>query len=204
VIDHLVLAAPDPLATRGLIAERTGVTLSAGGAHVGRGTRNWLGSLGPTTYLELIGPDPDQPAPAQPRPFGVDSITEATVTTWCARYDDLAALIARAAAAGLQFSEPFVMEREAPAGRLRWRLSLPEFDTAGGIVPFFIDWGDSPHPAATAVTGLSVVEFAAEHPDPGSIGGVLDALGVDLPVHAGGHAHLIVTLRGPAGELRFG
>ena len=140
---HLVLASPNPLVTRTEIAEHTGVLLSVGGAHVGRGTRNWLGRLGADQYLELIGPDPEQPEPPGPRPFGVDDVTSATLATWCARDDDLDNLRERAAAAGLRLGAPFTMERDAPAGRLRWRLCLPEFDTAGGIIPFFIDWNDS-------------------------------------------------------------
>ena len=73
-LDHLVLATPDPAEMRARIAERTGVELGAGGAHVGLGTRNWLGRLGPMGYLELIGPDRDQPEPVEPRPFGVDDL----------------------------------------------------------------------------------------------------------------------------------
>jgi hypothetical protein len=124
-LDHLVLASPHPLVTRAEIAEHTGVVLSAGGAHVGRGTRNWLGRLGPDQYLELIGPDPEQPKPPGPRPFGVDDVTDATLVTWCARDDDLDDLRARAAVAGIGLGAPFAMERDAPAGRLRWRVSLP-------------------------------------------------------------------------------
>ena len=203
-LDHLVLASPDPLATRDLIADRTGVTLAAGGAHVGQGTRNWLGRLGADHYLELIGPDPDQPAPAGPRPFGVDALSDAALVAWCARHDDLDGLRARAAARGLQLTTPFAMERAAPAGLLRWRLSRPEFDTAGGIIPFFIDWRGSVHPSETSVDGLALVDFGAEHPAPQSVQETLDALGVDLPVREGPTARLTATLRGPAGELRLG
>src|SRR5262249_14239523 len=78
-LDHLVLASPDPLATRDLIVARTGVVPSAGGPHVGRGTRNWLAALGPHHYLELIGPDPEQSAPSGPRGFGLDDLTDAAL-----------------------------------------------------------------------------------------------------------------------------
>ena len=202
-LDHLVLASPNPLVTRTEIAEHTGVLLSVGGAHVGRGTRNWLGRLGAGQYLELIGPDPEQPEPPGPRPFGVDEVTGATLVTWCARDDDLDNLRERAAADGLRLGAPFTMEREAPGGRLRWRLCLPEFDTAGGIIPFFIDWNDSPHPSDTSIHGLSVVEFGAEHPDPQAVRTILDTLGVDLRVTKGPETKLVATVRGPAGELRL-
>ena len=204
VLDHLVLASPHPLVTRAEIAEHTGVVLAAGGAHVGRGTRNWLGRLGPDQYLELLGPDPEQPEPPGPRPFGVDDVTDATLVTWCARDDDLDDLRARAAVAGIGLGAPFAMERDAPAGRLRWRLSLPEFETEGGIIPFFIDWQDSAHPSNTSIDGLSVVTFGAEHPDPGTVLTILDKLSVGLRVTEGPAARLVATLRGPAGDLHLG
>lgn len=200
-LDHIALASPSPEETRQLIAERTGVWLSAGGAHIGRGTRNWLGALGDGTYLELIGPDPDQPEPTTERPFGLDHLGEATLVTWCARHDDLDGLRARAAAAGLQLGAPFDMERDGAAGRLRWRVSWPEFDTSGGIIPFFIDWQDSVHPSTTSADGLALVGFGAEHPDPAALRTVLDALGVGLAVAVGPAPRLTATLRGPAGDL---
>lgn len=203
-LDHLVLASPNPLVSLTVIAEHTGVMLSAGGAHVGRGTRNWLGRLGPDQYLELIGPDPEQPEPPGPRPFGVDDVTDTTLVTWCARNDDLDNLRERAAQAGIHLGAPFNMERDSPAGRLRWRLSLTEFDTAGGIIPFFIDWKDSAHPSGTSISGLSIGEFGAEHPDPQSVRTILDRLGVELQVTEGPAARLVATLHGPAGELHLG
>jgi hypothetical protein len=202
-LDHLVLATPDPAEMRARIAERTGVELGAGGPHLGRGTRNWLGRLGPSGYLELIGPDADQPEPAEPRPFGLDDLAGPALVTWCAREDDLDGLRASAATAGVELGAPFSMARDAPSGRLRWRLSMPAGDTHGGIVPFFIDWRDSAHPSTTSAEGLVLVDFGAEHPDPSAVTPILDALGVELPVAVGPWPRLVATLRGPAGDLEL-
>ena len=52
----------------------TGVRPSYGGAHPGLGTHNALLSLGHHSYLEIIAPDPNQPTPPRPRPFGLDEL----------------------------------------------------------------------------------------------------------------------------------
>ncbi len=66
LVDHLIYAAPDLAVAVADVEERFGVRAQAGGKHIG---------LGPQTYLEIIAPDPEQPEPSGPRPFGVDSVT---------------------------------------------------------------------------------------------------------------------------------
>jgi hypothetical protein len=72
-VDHLVYATPD--LERGIreIESQLGIRASPGGQHPGRGTRNALVALGPSAYLEIIGPDVEQPAPAGHRWFAVDA-----------------------------------------------------------------------------------------------------------------------------------
>jgi hypothetical protein len=88
LIDHLIYAVPSLPAAMADVAERFGVRAQAGGRHIGLGTHNALLALGPRTYLEIIAPDPEQPEPSMPRPFGVDGVTGGGLAGWALGCDD--------------------------------------------------------------------------------------------------------------------
>ena len=71
------------------------------------------------------------------------------------------------------------------------------------LVPFFIDWGSSPHPSATAARGATLVQLRAEHPDPDRAQKILDALGLGLRVSKGSAAGLIATIDSPRGRVEL-
>jgi hypothetical protein len=199
LIDHLVYAAPDlPAAVVG-IQERFGVRAQAGGRHTGRGTRNALLALGARTYLEIIAPDPGQPEPSAPRPFGVDGLSRGGLVGWALACDDIDAAIARARSRGYDPGEAAGGQRTAPDGTvLRWRATLNA--TAGGLIPFLISWGDTEHPATSAPRGLTLEAFHLEHPDPPSLAPLLTALGADVQIKPAAAPALIARLSGPNGS----
>src|SRR5262245_45441377 len=88
-VDHLVLATLDVSSTVDDLERRLGVRASAGGQHIGRGTRNALIALGPKCYLEIIGPDLEQPNVPKPRWFEVDAVTAPRLVAWAANSSDL-------------------------------------------------------------------------------------------------------------------
>ena len=200
-IDHLVYATPDLDATVAAITQEWGITPTDGGRHDGLGTRNALLALGDGAYLEVIGPDPDQPDPAGPRPFGVDGIEEPTLVTWAAGVPDLDLWIAWARARGVDPGDAFEMQRTTPTGEVfRWRLTAPPAG-GDGILPFLIQWpGRSP--AATAAEGASLMSFTLHHSDP-AIGSRLFEYAVPVTVESGPPA-LVASLLVPGGvvELR--
>ena len=198
-LDHLVLAGPDLAALVADFTARTGVTPARGGSHTGRGTANHLVGLGGTSYLELIGPDPEQAEPAAPRPFGLDDLTAVRVVTWAVRPDDLDATIARACATGYDPGDASAMSRRTPAGdELRWRLTPDR-----GPLPFLIDWGSSTHPTAAGLPTVGLASFRVRHPHPGPLREHLLALGVTAEVEPAAAAGLRVVLTTPRGPVEY-
>lgn len=203
LIDHLVYAAPDLAAAVIDLEDRLGVLARAGGRHTGLGTHNALLSLGQRTYLEIIAPDPGQPPPEGPRPFGLDDGAGPRLAGWAVACANLDAAIAYARSRGYDPGDAAQLERTGPAGAvLRWRLTLA--DLPGGPIPFLIDWGDSEHPAQSAAPGLILRSFTIEHPDPQSLVPALTALGADVAVAQAPSFALVAVIAGPAGtaELR--
>ena len=72
-----------------------------------------------------------------------------------------------------------------------------------GLVPFLIDWGDSPHPAESAPSGCRFRELRAEHPDPEPIVSALRALDVELALERGPEPAICVCLEGPGGRIEL-
>jgi hypothetical protein len=203
LIDHLVYAVPDLPAAVAEVEERFGIRARAGGRHIGLGTHNALLALGTRTYLEIIAPDPGQPGPAVPRPFGVDGLRRVGLVSWALGCDDIDAAVARARGRGYDPGEVAGGQRAVPAGTvLRWRMTRSTM--AGSLIPFLISWGDTEHPASSAPRGLALEAFHLEHPDPASLTPLLTALGADVEIRPAATAALVARLSGPNGrhELR--
>jgi hypothetical protein len=200
-LDHLVYAAPDLAAALESFELRTGLRPAAGGRHLGLGTRNYLLRLGPTAYLEIIGPDLEHPpAPGVAVPFGVDRVVVPRLLTWAVHPPDLDVAVSRFAAAGADLGAPRAMSRRTPDGALlQWRLATALPLPFGGVVPFLIDWGSTAHPASDpALPEATLVSFSGTHPDPAAVSRVLGSAGLALAVQVG-PAALTATLDTPRG-----
>jgi hypothetical protein len=203
-VDHLVYATPD--LTLGIeTAEKLfGVRATPGGQHPGEGTRNALIALGPNSYFEIIGPDPDQPKPERGRRFRIDEIKTPVLTTWVAKGRDLERFASRVAAQGVNLGAVISGSRKRPDGVvLSWRYTDPRTILADRLIPYFIDWGASPHPSATAAKGVTLLSLRAEHPDAGHVQQMLTVLGLDLVVTQGAKPALIATFDSPKGRVQL-
>lgn len=204
-VDHLVYATPD--LERGVERAEAllGVEAVPGGTHPGWGTRNALIGLGTGAYLEIVGPDPEQPDPEGGRPFRIDKLGKPVLVTWAVRVSGLAEVVIRAAQRNLDLGEVLEGRRERPDGTiLSWRLTDPFMERGDGIVPFFIDWGGGPHPSGDLDHSCELVGLRGKHTNPGRIRELLEHVELDLPVSPGGRARLVAQIRTEKGvvELR--
>ena len=203
-VDHLVYATPDLRVGIDAVEKLLGIRATPGGQHPGAGTRNALVALGPASYLEIIGPDPEQPRPPGPRRFGIDSLKAPRLAAWAARGQDLERLVADAARNGVKLGAVGSGSRKRPDGVvLSWRFTSPATVLGDGIVPFFIDWGKTPHPAQAAAAGATLVALSAEHPDARSVGEMLRKLGLDLRVTSAPSPALIAEVDCPKGRVEL-
>ncbi|UVI36963.1 VOC family protein [Brevibacterium spongiae] len=212
-LDHLIITVPDLEAGVAAVEEATGVRAVAGGSHPGRGTANYLLGLAPTgwadgahTYLEILGPDPQQETPADGTlPLDAHLADGLTLQTWAIHPHAFLAKIAGANTAGIDFGEVRDMSRETAEGELlEWRLTSRSPLPHDGAQPFLIDWGESVHPAEAALPALELLDFRVESPAPESARDVLEVLGAgDTTVVQGQKPRLRARLRGPGGVLEF-
>lgn len=203
-VDHLVWATPDLDEGIHAIERLTGVRASPGGKHASWATHNALLSLGTGIYLELLAPDPSAPAPDKERPFGLDRLERPRLVTWAAHEADLEGRLAKLGASGIDLGGILSGGRVRPDGvALAWRLTSPRAMLEGGVVPFLIDWGSSPHPSTSAASGLTLAALEIEHPEPDRLHRVLDPFGIDPPLRRAAQPALVATLDSPKGRVEL-
>jgi hypothetical protein len=204
VLDHLVYATPDLHATVQRLVSDIGVRATAGGRHPAWGTMNALLSLGSRMYLEIIGPDPDQPPPSAGRLFELDRLARPCLMAWVARAENLRATMATAKAEGIDLGGVEARSRQRPDGSvLHWEMTDPRKGREGGIVPYFINWGTTTHPAETAAKGCTLKALKAMHPEAERLSNVLLRLGLDLMVAQGPGVGLVATIETPKGDYEL-
>ena len=136
--------------------------------------------------------------------IGVGELTTPRLVTWAAKGSDLGRFAADAGSRGVSVGPVRDGSRRRTDGvLLAWKTVDVTAPGAEGIVPFFIDWGDSPHPARTAPPGVVLEGLRAEHPDPKPIWEALERLGLDLPISSGQAPALIATLRTAHGRVEL-
>lgn len=193
-VDHLVYAVPEFDSAVAAMSQALGLALTAGGEHPQLGTSNAILSLGGRQYLEVLGPTAgtthstafSQSLAAQAEP---------DILTFAMESSDLDEVVARARDAGLEVESVGEGSRVTPTGeRLAWRgLKFVDIGLAG-LVPFFIDWGTTPHPALSAAQGPRLDRLWVAHPRSDALQSIYKALGVPISVLDAQSPQIAVTI----------
>jgi hypothetical protein len=204
VLDHLVYATPDLNSTVDRIEALFGVRAAVGGHHKAWRTTNALLSLGTRMYLEIMGPDDSARVPNQPRPFDLDDLVAPRLVTWVARSADMQTVIVKARRHGVDLGELRERSRQKPDGSvLKWTMTDLTKPREGGVIPYFINWGTSAHPAETSPEGCKLLTVQLSHPDAGRIGQILSHLGIEAAVDFGAKASLEALIETPQGQFKL-
>jgi hypothetical protein len=209
-LDHLLWACADLAAGVDRFEALSGVRPKFGGVHRSGATHNALVALGPRCYLEILAPT----GPASPADDSFSrlarSMPEPGIITYCMRSTvGLDELAARARRAGARETTVASNGRTTPEGvQLSWRWLAPKLERFGLAFPFFIDWHDSPHPAATltahaAGSGVRLRRFVVGHPQAAELGRELLDLGSPIETEPATGLRFTVELDTPRGRIRL-
>jgi len=202
LLDHILIGSPDLEKGIAFIEERTGVRAAFGGVHPGAGTQNALLSLGKNRYLEIIAPDPKQPNTEDKR--NLRKLEEPVIVGWAQHPGDIEAFATRLKGEGVEVVGPEPGSRKRPDGRvLHWK-TLALKDDAGGLFPFFIEWGaGSMHPSIDAPQGCTLETFEAftKESELVSVRHRAGQLNLDLKISPGRGPYLHAIVAGPKGRL---
>lgn len=201
-LDHIILGCNDLDAGIEYVYQRTGVRAAAGGVHPGAGTKNALLSLGPLRYLEIIAPDPLQPASADPR--HVASLHDPALVGWAIHRHDVKNFAAVLQRAGVECMGPKPGSRARPDGTMLNWASLTLKDDQNGSLPFFIEWGaNSRHPSLDAPKGCRLTDLWLDAPNPAVLRELADKLQLDVQIRQSSELRLAATIVGPKGSLQL-
>lgn len=203
-VDHLVYAVPRLEDGIDQLEKLLGVRAVPGGRHPALGTHNALIALGPRSYLEIIAPDPTQKKSAVLLPFGMDELHGPKLVAWAVTGYDLDETVKVARSRGVMLGDVVGGTRQRADGTvLTWQFTNPRTVLGDGLVPFFIDWQGSAHPASTAPQGLKLIGLRAEHPEATRVQAMMDALEIDLHVMQGTAPRLTAVIEGPRGRVEL-
>ena len=204
-IDHLVVVCEDLSSGIDQIEGLFGVRPVIGGRHAAWGTHNALIGLGDRQYLEIIAPDPEALVSPDSRPESFSADRDGLhLKTWAAALSGLEEACARTAEIGVPLGALSCGARTRPDGtELQWELSDPACFVYGGVVPFLIDWGTSPHPSDHAPPGCNLVTLRLGHPDSARVQEVFDVLGFDRLVYQADRPTLSAVIESPKGRVEL-
>jgi len=204
LVDHIAWAVPDLNEGGRLFEDMSGIQPTRGGEHPGWGTANMLVAIGETSYLEIIGPNPDITPPADSMGAELSGLEKPGIAYFAVSFTDLEALTEAAERAGLEVQGPFSGSRKTPTGEtLSWRTLGLTGHNFEDFVPYFVDWGDTKHPATTSAKGAKLISFTIYHPRHAKLAELYATIGIPIAVKPGEEPQMVLKLDTPNGEVEL-
>lgn len=203
-VDHLIVFTPELESGCDHMEALLGARPVTGGRHPNLGTHNALLGLGPDCYLEVMAPDPRAEHPLDLGRLGFAGLETPRLGTWVLRAEPIDELASQGRDAGIGLGEISAGYRDNPDGtRVTWRVTEPFAFPFGGVVPFLIAWGDTPHPGSRLPAIGELLGLAVEHPDAEGVRRAFEALDISLPVSEGPAPRLFATLETAQGPVHL-
>ncbi|MEQ8815860.1 MAG: VOC family protein [Thalassobaculum sp.] len=181
-LDHLTVIAPTLAEGVAHVRACLGLEPPPGGSHPEMGTHNHVMRLGDALYLEVVAVDPDAPAPAGPRWFGLGDAAAVRsdwergrrLRGWVAGTVDIDLVLARH---GSLLGDATWVSR----GGNHSRFAVPPDGglPLDGALPSVIERTGPPPAARMPDLGARLRGFVLEHPDPDRVAALYRDLGVD-------------------------
>jgi hypothetical protein len=199
-LDHIILGCNDLEAGIEYVYQHTGVRAAAGGVHPGAGTKNALLSLGKLRYMEIIAPDPLQPASTDPR--RVAALKSPALVGWAIHRHEVKKFASVLQKDGVECVGPKPGSRARPDGTTLTWASLTLKDDKDGVLPFFIEWdSNSLHPSVDAPAGCRLTDLWITTPHPVDLRTLAAKLQLGVEIRQSGEFRLAATVVGPKGSL---
>lgn len=161
-LDHIVLAAPDFHEAMKEFEAMTGIKPSAGGSLKGLGTLTARVGLDNQAFIEIITPDPKKAGPIGAQLMELEEGSLVPIH-FAIRQTDLSDLADDYVPNELGYDpDRIAMFRAGPDGAPRkWEMLFMHGHFHGGVVPYFVDWGECEHPIGSiaqvgSLKGLTV------------------------------------------------
>lgn len=205
-LDHIVFLSPSASAAKEFVIRKTGVQPVYGGEHPDIGTCNYLISLENDQYLEVLVPHDDVDYSKQSNNIlsACFELDAPKPSMFCVRVEDFAHLLNVLRRFDIEADGPSVWQRKKPeGGLLKWFLVTCFGNRFGNAFPFFIQWDDCEHPAASSPKGCTLDALTVHHPKHEELAEIYDALELGVKVKYADTYRLSVTLATPTGEAVF-
>jgi hypothetical protein len=209
-LDHVVYGVPDLEEALHTFEVKAGIRPTLAGKHPGLGTHNAILSLGNLQYLEFIALDPQAQIQKRELPSwcaALLTLSKPTIMTWVIRTDAMEKVVNELNLLGnFQIDPPQSFSRTKSDGtvvsmELAFKKQPPP--PADGLIPFFINWGKTPHPSTTVECQCQLETWEGFHPNADELNKILQQVGIHFPIKKAiePSMHLLITT--PNGKIEL-